>query len=296
MKPKEMNRSSTIIQLNSPAKGIIALIAALGLQIFIFLLFIHPRLVNWGAEPIEVNSSMPGDKYAQSISSTRAITISKPTTSVWHYIVNLGADRSGFYSYDFIEKLIGCEFDNNARYSIDTLEVGRIVSGDASDKTKFGFKVLEAKQGQSAVLENWGGFLLIPIDVHSTRLIIRTHGKKPDGVFDIFSSRIFDAMHHVMERRMLLGIKDLAENTRQFSSDKDLIWILSLFISGIAAMLLPFLAIGINRILLVTIFYTFWQIVFLVLNPIPIFGIILILLCIILLVISRKYSYKIIKF
>src|SRR6185312_9811588 len=41
--------------------------------------------------------------------ATRAIAISAPADQVWPWIAQLGQGRGGFYSYDFLENLVGCD-------------------------------------------------------------------------------------------------------------------------------------------------------------------------------------------
>jgi hypothetical protein len=41
--------------------------------------------------------------------ATRAISIRAGTNEVWAWIAQLGQGRGGFYSYDFIENLVGCD-------------------------------------------------------------------------------------------------------------------------------------------------------------------------------------------
>ncbi len=39
--------------------------------------------------------------------TTRAITVQAPAAAVWPWLVQLGQNRGGFYSYDALENLIG---------------------------------------------------------------------------------------------------------------------------------------------------------------------------------------------
>ncbi len=261
------------ILLKSP----IAIVLVIGFQLIVYLLFFHPNIIKWGTTEQESTMPMLGDKYAESISSTRAIDIHKPSQIVWQYLVDLGADRRGFYSYDFIEKVVGCEFANNANEKIRELEVGRIISGDTSGKSQYGFKVIKVVQGQAAYLENWGGWLVQAINSNTTRLLIRTHEKKSNNVFTTIFNRVFDAAHYIMERRMMLGIKDLAEMNDTYTPTNDLKWLLGIFISGLAGIVLVIASKGYSKFILPTIFYTVWQIVLLIFNPLLIYGILLLL-------------------
>jgi hypothetical protein len=65
----------------------------------------------WGATDEEVRGPMPGDDILAkpSFNATRAVTIKASPDRVWPWIVQIGYDRAGFYSYDL--------FDHGARPS-----------------------------------------------------------------------------------------------------------------------------------------------------------------------------------
>jgi len=264
--------------MNKLYKSLIALVIVFGLQLIVYLFLFHPSIVRWGTTKQEISMPIPGDKYAEGINSTRAITIQQPSDKVWKYLVDLGADRRGFYSYDFIEKIVGCEFSKTMNEENHHLEVGRIISGDTAGTSQFAFKVIEVTQGQSMVLEHWGGFLVKPIDANNTRLIIRTHAKKPTHVFEWFNASVFDAMHHIMEKRMMLGIKDLAEMNGKYTSTNDFIWLLCIFASGLGGVVLIFIYKGYNKLIFPSIFYLVWQLVLLILNPVLLAGVFILIL------------------
>ena len=273
--------------------SLLSVIVVLCLQFTIYLLFFHSNLVKWGATEYEVTMPMPGDNYAERISCTRSIDINKPTADVWAYLVDLGADRKGFYSFGFIEKIYGCEIAKQIKEENRELKVGRVISADSAGKSKYGFKVIEVVQGQSMVLEGWGGFLINKIDENNSRLIIRTHDSTPHNVLQRFNNSVFDAMHYIMEKRMMLGIKDLAESNGVYTTTKDLIWFLCIFISGLAGLLMIFFSKVYMKLVLPSIFFTIWQFTLLVLDPKPFYGIVLIIIVSVFIVwIRTQYMSK----
>src|SRR5438552_14659566 len=54
---------------------------------------------------------LPGDEIIASAvaQQTRAITIDAPVAHIWPWMAQLGQDRGGFYSYDLLENIVGCE-------------------------------------------------------------------------------------------------------------------------------------------------------------------------------------------
>ncbi len=69
------------------------------------------RQLHWGASAAEVAHSLPGDEQvpAAGLVATRAITVQAPAERVWPWIAQLGQGRGGFYSYDALENLVGCD-------------------------------------------------------------------------------------------------------------------------------------------------------------------------------------------
>jgi hypothetical protein len=47
--------------------------------------------------------------------ATRAITVHAPAAQVWPWIAQLGQGRGGFYSYDTLENLVGCDIHSADR-------------------------------------------------------------------------------------------------------------------------------------------------------------------------------------
>ena len=65
----------------------------------------------WGASGDEIDATLPGDELLSRVdlSATRAISIRASAREVWPWVAQLGQGRGGFYSYDFVENLIGCD-------------------------------------------------------------------------------------------------------------------------------------------------------------------------------------------
>ena len=57
----------------------------------------------------EVRRSLPGDDLVPSPKSgyTQAITIRAPKSEVWPWLVQIGYKRAGWYSHDFLHRLVG---------------------------------------------------------------------------------------------------------------------------------------------------------------------------------------------
>ncbi|WP_225752881.1 SRPBCC family protein [Actinotalea sp. Marseille-Q4924] len=76
---------------------------------------VYPRARRWGrtfgATPAEVAATLEGDSLLPDAHAvaTRAVDIAAPPSDVWPWVAQLGQGRAGFYSYDVLETLAGCD-------------------------------------------------------------------------------------------------------------------------------------------------------------------------------------------
>jgi hypothetical protein len=171
--------------------------------------------LHWGATAEERDAPLPGDDFAARISSTRAVTINAPVEKVWPWLVQIGQDRAGFYSYDLLEQLVLADIHNG-----DEIVSGwqELAAGDTvrlASKLVYGdgplLRVLAIEPGHYLVLEHWGAFVLQRIDERTTRFLIRTHANQRTTIGKAAEVLLLDFIHFVMERKMMLGIKARAE-------------------------------------------------------------------------------------
>jgi hypothetical protein len=193
------------------------------------LLAARPWFLRWGATDAEISRTWPGDEMSPDPASaaTRAITIHAPVEVVWPWIVQIGQDRGGFYSYTWLENLVGARMRNADRIIPGlTREEGDTVWMAA--KERFGGKgcsmvarldpsralVMVSPEDYDVARETgvapkgtWA-ILLDPVDDHTTRLIVRSRSGPKEGPLRFLA---FDPAHFIMERKMMLGIRDRAE-------------------------------------------------------------------------------------
>jgi hypothetical protein len=209
---------------------IVGLITAVAVLFALFLLAVRPWYLRWGASDHEATSALPGDELVHSPSqSTRAITIDAGVERVWPWLLQLGQDRGGFYSYEFLEDLVGTQMTN-----VDHLDPA-LQAWKVGDKLwmypphKLGGAghavlrrldpsralVFATRQYGTSMAEPSDGtwtFVLSPIDATHTRLIVRGRGEQRDSpLLRAFERVVFEPMHFVMERKMMEGIKARAE-------------------------------------------------------------------------------------
>ena len=214
-----------------------AMIGAAGLA---YLVFARPWHLSWGATKEELAAALPGDSICADAAGqvTHAITIDAPPGMVWPWILQIGQDRGGFYSYTILENMFGCEmrnadqivpewqtravgdtvwfatpkhFQGTARMIAAIVEPERaMVLATPSDWERI-------KAGMPGKETTWG-FFLKPEGAGRTRLIARSRRDARPGLWKIAANYAFwEPAHFLMERKMLLTIKRLAERPAIFS-------------------------------------------------------------------------------
>lgn len=78
----------------------------LALVVFYLALF-RPWQLRWGATDIEITRSMAGDDIVSkpTFNATRTVTINAPAENIFPWIVQIGVNRAGWYSYDLLDNL-----------------------------------------------------------------------------------------------------------------------------------------------------------------------------------------------
>jgi hypothetical protein len=206
---------------------------------WIYLLFVHPRVLRWGATDEETRKELPGDALVPhpAVQSTRAVSIRASAPEVWRWLVQLGQDRGGFYSYDRLENLAGAEI-HNVESIVDGMQ--QLAVGDFVPMAPVewnvptgGFTVVEVlperavvwRQGwpedvanlspEEARSRSTWAFVLEETGERSTRLILRERSGLAPGTLDaVLNYLLMEKQHFVMVRGMLRGIKHRAERTR----------------------------------------------------------------------------------
>ena len=224
-----------------------------------FLFAIQPLYAHWGATDDEVAMSLPGDAIVAGPASqeTRAITIERPIDRVWPWLAQLGQDRGGFYSFDLLENLAGCQMptDDLLRPDRQAWALSDRLWMYPPDKAGgIGFAVLrEYDPGRALAFGthvpgapmtidtgSWS-FVLGAVDPQTTRLIVRSKAE-PSLTWSgrAFDRVVFSPMHFVMERRTMIGLKDVAEHGSRARIANDLqvlLWTLTVVVLGIASWL-----------------------------------------------------------
>lgn len=201
-----------------------------------YLLAVRPWHLSWGAGKTEIARSLPGDDLVPNprVNATHAVTVSAPASAIWPWLVQIGEGRGGFYSYTWIEKMMGANIDNSERIlpefqqlkvgdqvpfyensgpPVAAIEPGRylVLGGRIDAQSEPPFQLKNAPP-EAFFAMSWT-FYLDPVGLHATRLIERFRMDwNPSLQNAIYMFGFLEPGAFVMERKMLLGIKQHAED------------------------------------------------------------------------------------
>ncbi|HEX6246755.1 MAG TPA: SRPBCC family protein [Nocardioidaceae bacterium] len=213
---------------SSARRPILALAAAVPV---VYAGLVRPRMLTWGATPEEIAATYPGDELVPDAegSSTMATTLPAPPEVVWPWLVQMGTDRAGWYSWD--------RLDHGGRPSADRIvpewqgiEEGSRLIQAPDGSSWFTVAVLEPSQAlvlvanyelptarsfdassgpmPQAYMEGSWGFHLRPTADGGTRVVVRTRGKvRPRWLrrpFDVFG----EPAHFIMQTRQFHNLHD----------------------------------------------------------------------------------------
>ncbi|HMA53215.1 MAG TPA: hypothetical protein VKT17_02070 [Acidobacteriota bacterium] len=186
---------------------------------------VRPWFLNWGTTPQERRQALLGDDawIGGAVTGTHAVTIEAPPEKVWPWLVQIGQDRAGFYSYTWLENLVLADIHNTyeirpewqgreAKDLIRSVKPGFLFGLWKDTDGATGWRVPFVAPGRSMTLKYWGTFALEPAGPGRTRFLIRGRGEPLPGVIGrLFGFWVLDPVHFVMEKRMMTETKRLAE-------------------------------------------------------------------------------------
>ena len=204
-------------------KGLAMLGTSVSWLTALYILFIRPWHLRWGATDEEVARPMAGDAQVPHpmLQATRAITIRASAAEIWPWLIQMGYRRAGWYSYDIL--------DNEGKHvdriipELQHLEVGDVMKTDAEG----GFTVAAIESNRSLVLvirnlysQISSSIFLDEIDKEQTRLVMRLRANFKRDLRIFLFYLIFEPGDFVMMRKELLGIKQRVERMSTLASER----------------------------------------------------------------------------
>lgn len=189
---------------------------------------------NWGATKDECQTPLPGDEMIPdpAIVSTESVWIDATPEVIWQWLVQIGQDRAGLYSYQTLENLVGLDIRNADRIHPEwqQLEVGDVVrlvpKGWLGMREGLALPVAESSVNRYIVLREatpempWDAvwsFHIVPHWEDRCRLIVRSRQRRR-SVADVIGAELCAPVTALMTRKMLLGIKFRAEKQHSDST------------------------------------------------------------------------------
>jgi len=205
------------MQVNTLAFTIVgAILLLFVIAILVHIFVIRPWYRNWGATADESRMPLPGDHFVppRSDITTRAITIHASAEKIWPWLIQIGVERAGFYSYYWMENLFGANMpaENAPRPETEPLKLGDPVSmmGGGPPQTKLTVSLI---QPDCAISFGGWTFFLKPVGPDTTRLVVRYPFVVDTPGNSAFFYGFFEIIHFILESGMMMGIKQRAEAT-----------------------------------------------------------------------------------
>lgn len=192
-----------------------------------YALIARPWLLRWGSTVDERTRFLPGDDLVPhpNYTTTRAITIAASPREIWPWLVQMGQDRAGFYTHNWVERLLlsGIPDTHELHPEWQQLHAGDLVRTNREIRAghALGWPVARVEPERALLLTSKSlpagtyAFVLAAGDNGTTRLLCRDRAVSRWWEWP-FIFLIYEPLHAYMQTGLLQGIKRRAErNTRR---------------------------------------------------------------------------------
>jgi len=225
-------------------RRVIARAGATATALILYARFVRPRLTGWGATDQELGGPFPGGEIVPDgeRSGAMAVTIDAPPDQVWPWLVQLGGDRGGWYSWDRLDNAghpsarhvhpewqdlaVGDHVKYRTRrhgtvdaWQVAALEPNRFLGLHGLSDLRG--RPLDPEQPRpSAYSEGLWGFLLSELPGGRTRLVISGYQAiRPRWLRGPVYSWLFPPVVWIMQARMLAVLKRNVERAARTQAD-----------------------------------------------------------------------------
>ena len=190
-------------------------LGSIGATALVYQLLLRRPILKWGATDAEAHARLPGDELLEEADgvATRAITINAPAAAVWPWIAQMGpSPRGGAYTYDWIENLLRLDMHSVNRV-LPEYQHPKVGDTLGYGKNRMRTERVDPQQVLATRSQdgNWVWSFILREQDGNTRLISRNRFRLPSLTAKI-AMLPMEPASLVMERKMLQGIKQRAEN------------------------------------------------------------------------------------
>lgn len=201
---------------------------------------LRPRLMRWGASEQEVSGPYPGAERVRGgeRAMTMAVSIDAPPEEVWPWLVQLGGDRAGWYSWDRLDNAgvpsareVRLEWQDRAigdclkfrmpgnamvdAYTVAMLEPNRFLGLYGATDLR-GRSLNSNRPRPRAWMEGLWGFQLRELAGDRTRLVIGGYQTmRPRWLERFYNYWVYVPVVWIMQARMLAVLKSNIERAAQ---------------------------------------------------------------------------------
>jgi hypothetical protein len=209
--------------------------STLGIAVATYALLVRPRLLRWGATKGEVEGSFPGADIIPGGKriATMAVTIDAPPSAVWPWLVQMGYDRAGWYSWDRLDRA-GKPSSEHLHVEWQSIAVGDRLLSEPQGPHWFEVAALEPERflGLRAAMDLRGrqydasgprpraftdslwAFHLRERPGNRTRLVVSGYTASRPRLFGAVTGFVFwEPAHWIMQMRQFRNLKRRAERT-----------------------------------------------------------------------------------
>jgi hypothetical protein len=187
----------------------------------VYALVVRRWMLTWGSTLEERSRPLPGDDIEPDAEyvTTRAVTIRAPAESVWPWLVQMGQDRAGFYTHNWVERLLqsGIPDTSEIRPEWQHISVGDLMRTNRDIGGKpMGWPVVAVDPGRSLVVSNKSlpagtyAFVVDPVDQDTSRLVVRDRARWRLLEWP-FAAFVYEPLHAYMETGLISGVRKRAE-------------------------------------------------------------------------------------
>jgi len=200
----------------------------------VYALVVRPRLLRWGASDDELESPFPGaDLVPGGVrTATMAVTIDAPPSRVWPWLVQMGTDRGGWYSWDLLDNF-GCRSADRIHPEWQEVDLGDRFTGKPDGSESWQVAALEperflalrmsldlrgrqfdpAGRRPRRYTDSTWGFLLTELPGRRTRLLVSGYwALRPRWLQHVVSVAVLEPAHWVMQLKQFRGLLRRAES------------------------------------------------------------------------------------